>query len=296
MCKSVCSDLGKKIRAIRQSQMMTQATLCDGIITRNMLSRIENGQANPSLSTLCALSERLNVSISYLMDDNDDGTKRKDEGILSLAKKEMSVGNYDLALTYLKGVQLLNEQKERLKADCKYHLGEKMIFASQNLKQAQQLISDSLKNEECLESKIRNEGRAYRALLDGFIYNHEAGKEEEAFLGIRKFVTFSCDLSVFSGVVHLIHKKEYESAELMADASVYKNQAYYSLLKGVILHKKGSNSASLAMLIKALSQNLPSPLSCYCLTVLEKVCAELKDFEKAYSYMNLRKELIKKLI
>lgn len=296
MCKSVCFDLGRKIRAIRQSQMMTQASLCDGIITRNMLSRIENGQANPSLSTLCALSERLNVSISYLMDDNDDGTKRKDEGLLSLVKKEMSAGNYDVALTYLKGVQILSDEKERLTAQCKYYIGENMIFSSQNLKQAQQMISDALKKEEYLERKIRNEGRAYRAMLDGFIFNHEAGNEEEVFLGIKKFATSSCDLCVFSGVVSLIYKKDYECAELMADASVYENQAYHSLLKGIILHKKGNNKAALTKLLKAISLKLPSPLSCYCLSALENVCAELQDFEKAYSYMNVRKELIKKII
>ena len=54
---------------------MTQKELSEGIVTRNMLSRIENGEALPSLSTVSALAARLSVPVGYLIDDLDDGTK-----------------------------------------------------------------------------------------------------------------------------------------------------------------------------------------------------------------------------
>ena len=44
--------IGEKIKSVRASKMMTQAELAGDGITRNMLSKIENGTALPSLTTL----------------------------------------------------------------------------------------------------------------------------------------------------------------------------------------------------------------------------------------------------
>jgi transcriptional regulator with XRE-family HTH domain len=63
--------LGEKIKSIRKSRGMTQSALCENLITRNMLSQIESGKASPSLDTLKAISERLEVSLSYLVSEED---------------------------------------------------------------------------------------------------------------------------------------------------------------------------------------------------------------------------------
>ena len=57
--------IGKTIRKLRKENNMTQAQLAEGIITRNMLSLIENGSATPSLQTLESISERLKISPAY---------------------------------------------------------------------------------------------------------------------------------------------------------------------------------------------------------------------------------------
>ena len=44
--------IGKAIRELRKDKKLTQAQLAQGIVTRNMLSLIENGSATPSLQTL----------------------------------------------------------------------------------------------------------------------------------------------------------------------------------------------------------------------------------------------------
>ena len=51
-------NMGEKIRHARQAAGLSQRQLCDGIVTRNMLSQIENGSAKPSLATLQALAQR----------------------------------------------------------------------------------------------------------------------------------------------------------------------------------------------------------------------------------------------
>jgi len=64
--------IGEKIRRIRQQTGMTQAALAGDKITRNMLSQIENGQANPSLETLLYLADRLQITPAYFLAEEDD--------------------------------------------------------------------------------------------------------------------------------------------------------------------------------------------------------------------------------
>ena len=49
--------LGEKIRQARLEAGLSQRQLCGETITRNMLSQIENGSANPSMATLRFLAE-----------------------------------------------------------------------------------------------------------------------------------------------------------------------------------------------------------------------------------------------
>lgn len=64
--------LGEKIKKLRIAKLMTQSELAGGEITRNMLSRIEHGAAQPSLDTLKYLADRLGVTMGYLLSDGDD--------------------------------------------------------------------------------------------------------------------------------------------------------------------------------------------------------------------------------
>ena len=59
--------LGQKIRAARQERGMTQKELVGHYITRNMLSKIENDSATPSVRTLEYLAQALGVSTGYFL-------------------------------------------------------------------------------------------------------------------------------------------------------------------------------------------------------------------------------------
>ena len=65
-------SIGEKIRELRVAKLMTQAELAGTQITRNMLSCIENGSANPSLSTVLYIAGRLNVPAGFLLAEGDD--------------------------------------------------------------------------------------------------------------------------------------------------------------------------------------------------------------------------------
>lgn len=65
-------ELHEKIRRMRLEAGMTQSELAGDMITRNMLSQIENGSATPSVRTLKYLADRLNTSASYFLSDHEE--------------------------------------------------------------------------------------------------------------------------------------------------------------------------------------------------------------------------------
>lgn len=62
-------ELGRKIKEARLAKKMTQSDVAGDFITRNMLSQIESGAANPSLKTLEYLTSVLDIPIQTLLPD-----------------------------------------------------------------------------------------------------------------------------------------------------------------------------------------------------------------------------------
>lgn len=65
-------SVGSKIKALRKKRGLTQDALAENIISRSMLSRIESGSAEPSISSLKALADRLGISAGYLLEDSEE--------------------------------------------------------------------------------------------------------------------------------------------------------------------------------------------------------------------------------
>lgn len=63
-------ELGEKLRLTRLEAGLSQRALCGDEITRNMLSRIENGAARPSMKTLGCLAARLGKPVSYFLEED----------------------------------------------------------------------------------------------------------------------------------------------------------------------------------------------------------------------------------
>lgn len=61
--------LGEKLKQARLEANLSQRQLCGDIITRNMLSLIENGSAQPSMDTLRRLAARLGKPVSYFLEE-----------------------------------------------------------------------------------------------------------------------------------------------------------------------------------------------------------------------------------
>ena len=62
-------ELGQKLKQTRLEQGLSQRQLCGDAITRNMLSQIENGTAQPSMDTLRYLAGVLGKSMGYFLEE-----------------------------------------------------------------------------------------------------------------------------------------------------------------------------------------------------------------------------------
>lgn len=62
-------EIGKRLRQARLEAGLSQRQLCADVITRNMLSLIENGSARPSMDTLAYLAERLGKPMGYFWEE-----------------------------------------------------------------------------------------------------------------------------------------------------------------------------------------------------------------------------------
>ena len=94
-------ELGRRIKEARLAKNMTQSELVGTFITRNMLSRIESGNACPSVKTLEYLAQRLELPAGSLMSDDEAEDENDNRGteLLLKAKKQYIQQNYESAGT-----------------------------------------------------------------------------------------------------------------------------------------------------------------------------------------------------
>lgn len=92
------SHIAEKIRSRRAELGMTQKELAGSFVTRNMLSRIENGVALPSVETLLYLSEKLAVDPGYLLSPEADKEAAARTAVLPEMRRLFRNGAYAACL------------------------------------------------------------------------------------------------------------------------------------------------------------------------------------------------------
>lgn len=100
-------ELGAKIKAARQEKGLSQRQLCGDVITRNMLSQIENGSAKPSMNTLRFLAQQLEKPISYFMEE--EAVSFPNHGCILSARDAFSRGDVTAARAALQDFRAPDE-------------------------------------------------------------------------------------------------------------------------------------------------------------------------------------------
>lgn len=125
------NTIGRRIKEARLAKKMTQAEVVGNFITRNMLSQIEGGTAQPSMKTLAYLSQVLELPLSFLLDDTelsrpDDMAALPDSspaGELNLMREYFHAENYTELLQFLHAMpenDFLYDEKAAYRARAAY--------------------------------------------------------------------------------------------------------------------------------------------------------------------------------
>ena len=100
-------ELGEKLRQARLEAGLSQRTLCGDVITRNMLSQIENGAARPSMDTLSYLAGQLGKPVSFFLEE--DAVTSPNQALMTQGRKAYAQGDYAAVKALLKDYQTPDE-------------------------------------------------------------------------------------------------------------------------------------------------------------------------------------------
>ena len=141
-------EIGEKIKSLRLAKRMTQSELAGAEITRNMLSRIENGAALPSLGTILYLAERLGVPAGYLLSEgNEEFTYNKTNAMKNI-KKAYTNGGYELCRDLcLETFDELDDELELIMVDSCLGIAEERM-RNGNLRDACSYLDEALRHSE----------------------------------------------------------------------------------------------------------------------------------------------------
>ena len=118
-------ELGQRIRQARLEAGLSQKQLCGDVITRNMLSLIENGNARPSMDTLLYLAARLEKSISYFLEE--DGGLNKNQALILQARAADAEQALKLLEEYVAPDPLMDPQYHLIRALACLELAQKAL-------------------------------------------------------------------------------------------------------------------------------------------------------------------------
>jgi len=174
----ILNTFGERIKYLREKQNLPQAKLAQTTgIVREQISRIENGQINPTLETVYKLSEALNITMTELFDYDVVGSKS------NLAKLELKPfvkwagGKTQIIQEILKLIpNSFNTYFEPF-------LGGGALFFQ--LKPTNAVISDY--NSELITAyKCFREAKDFHLMIDEILV-HQANHNEEYYYQIREW-------------------------------------------------------------------------------------------------------------
>lgn len=294
-------NIGERIRELRISKLMTQADLAGDRITRNMLSCIENGSANPSLSTIIYIAGRLGVPAGFLLAEQGDEMAYRKMSNLSNIKKAYTTGDVQSCRSLcLSGCPEPDDEISLLLANCDAEIAAEE-FWSGRLRSSCRFFDEALSYAEKTiysTDAIEAEIRVYFRFMERISHTlYSDLLDEEKALSVKSNSIISKYLDALdaldcddTSVAHALIEELSQADE----NSFFKAHLQNKLL----IIQKNYKQAQKAL--QQLLQDNETPLNKIELyTVLgdlEICCRENEDYKNAYRYASEKVELVEQLL
>ena len=277
----IMTALGEKIKKIRKKRKLTQAQLAGDKVTRNMLSRIENGAANPSLDTLEYIAEGLGISVSYLLSETDDLLFYEKKELISQIYRAYEAKNYSACIKLISSLSGRDNELNYILSISYLELAKSMVrqgslvSALRNLELSDEHCKMTVIDTQHIEAQIPMYSSIAKNIQSPLL-EFDAQKYTNSLVGsvdleFFKYLTLDFDYA-FETPIYALHM---EAKKLMKERNY--PDASKLLINASELSKKESYNAFVIFSIY---------------TDLEYCYKQLYNYEKAYLYSTKRMTLL----
>ena len=294
-------NIGERIRELRISKLMTQADLAGDHITRNMLSCIENGSANPSLSTIIYIAGRLGVPAGFLLAEQGDEMAYRKMSNLSNIKKAYTTGDVQSCRSLcLSGCPEPDDEISLLLANCDAEIAAEE-FWSGRLRSSCRFFDEALNYAEKTiysTDAIEAEIRVYFRFMERISHTlYSDLMDEEKVLGVKS----NSIISRYLDALDALDRGDTSVADALIEelAQSGENSFFEAHLQSKqLIVQKNYKQAQKAL--QQLLHDSSTPLNKIELyTVLgdlEICCRENEDYKNAYRFASEKVELVEQLL
>ena len=294
-------NIGERIRELRISKLMTQADLAGDHITRNMLSCIENGSANPSLSTIIYIAGRLGVPAGFLLAEQGDEMAYRKMSNLSNIKKAYTTGDVQSCRSLcLSGCPEPDDEISLLLANCDAEIAAEE-FWSGRLRSSCRFFDEALSYAEKTiysTDAIEAEIRVYFRFMERISHTlYSDLLDEEKALSVKS----NSIISRYLDALDALDRGDTSVADTLIEelAQSGENSFFEAHLQSKqLIVQKNYKQAQKAL--QQLLHDSSTPLNKIELyTVLgdlEICCRENEDYKNAYRFASEKVELVEQLL
>ena len=289
-------NIGEKIKKLRTAKLMTQSELVGNEITRNMLSRIENGSANPSLETVCYIASRLNVSPGFLLaEEGDEQIYFKHSEIVGIKKALMNEDYRICRDICLKSDSVEDDEIQLILSECNLAIAKEEFFRG-NLRVSCEFFDQTI---ECCEKTLYRTDHLVAEVGLYFRYMRQISATLSSNMIDEE------EVNVYPALVNDFcrYALSFASFEEKGDAGEWmqietQKSAYTLHLAAKTCMREGNYEQAYEHLHEILRDefSFPEPMLYFVFCDLEICCRETQDFKGAYEYSIDKLELLQKLL
>ena len=257
-------NLGQRLKQTRLDLGLSQKQVCGDVITRNMLSLIENGAASPSIETLRYLAGRLEKTVSFFLDE--EVVASPNQQVMLECRDAFARGEYDSVLRILEAYR---------HPDPIFAWEEALIRSLACLNLAEESIS---KGKERYASELLE--KALMAAEQTPYYTKEL--ERQRLLLRAQLLPTQLpvdDRELLLRAEAALKEKNGQEAARYLEAAQVRSGPYWNYLRGRAYLCDADHAKAQVCLEAAWDYDPPA-----CAALLERCCLEQEDFKGAYRY------------
>lgn len=290
-------NVGKKIRSLRVAKLMTQSELAGTHITRNMLSYIENGSAQPSLSTLVYLAGRLNVPVGFLLAEEGDEILYEKMNSLANVKQAFRQGDYAGCRSLCRSSFAEPDDEIKLMlAECDLEIATEQFWKGR-LRYACQMFDEALQYDSETVYRMPHITATAGVYFRFMEWISPTLYSENLDLADSEFPLSNTPFCAYVNALNALEKGNSHPAKEYGNQ--FERESFFGQhLQIRIYMMQESYQAAKDMLLTLLQAEEPlSEVGLYLvLCDLETCCRETEDFKGAYQYANEKVQVLEQLL